>query len=339
MKVKTLAKVGGVTAAGLLALNMSTYTVSEKEQAVITKFGEPVRMVLGSDKHGQEDTDRISGVKSWIDENNPEVSLSSGAGLYFKIPIVESVKKFPDTFLELDSSAKEIPTGDKKRILLDTYGRWKIDNPLQFMTTVVTTNSAISRLDDKVQSALREQVGKNDLVEIVRSSNEFLESGEDRKHDQINYGRVALMNDITNMSNSMVNEFGVSFADVRIKGADLPAANANSVYSRMQAERSRISKGYRSEGMEQATGIKATADKEKTTILADAYKQSQIIRGEGDAKATKIYAEAYSQNPELFNLMNTLNSYKTSLAADPENPTKLIMGTDSQFMKYLNGTQ
>ncbi len=337
MKIKTLGKVGLVGLAGMIAYNSATFRMGEDEQAIITRFGDPVRIIAGSDIPGQSDTQRIEKIQRWLKEEGKDIAVGSGAGLYFKMPFIDSVKVIPDTWLELDSAPKETPTKDKKRIVLDTYGRWRIDNPLQYLTTVVTKNGALSRLDDKVYSVTREHVGKNNLVEIVRSTNTPLETTEDRTHDVIKYGREQIMKDITTDSNNEVAEYGVRFADVRIKRADLPASNAQSVYQRMEAERVRIAKGYRSEGEEMAMGIRADADKQKDVILADAYRQAQEIRGEGDALATKIYAQAYSQDPQFFNLWKTLDGYKATFGQESENPAKLVMETGSQFTKYLNG--
>ena len=192
MKIKTLSKIALVGTAGLIAYNSATFRIGEDEQALVTRFGEPVRIIAGSDIHGKSDEQRVEKIEKWLKTQNRSIDVKSGAGLYFKLPFIEGTQIVPDTWLELDSPPKETPTNDKKRILLDTYARWRIDNPYQYLTTVVTENGALSRLDDMVYSVTREHVGKNDLVEIIRSSNTPLESSENRTHDQIKYGRAKI---------------------------------------------------------------------------------------------------------------------------------------------------
>ncbi len=336
MKLKTIRNWGIASLVGLIAWNSVSYKIDETEQAVITRLGDPVKIILGSKEHGKEDKERLEAVRDWNNsQERPVNDIESGAGLYFKWPLIDTVHKFPDVILEYDSAPTEIVTRDKKRLEIDTYARWQIFNPLLFMKTVVNENGGRERLADIIYSGVRENAGKVNLVEIVRSSNQAIQTTEQREFDKIEYGREKLMEDITELSNIKAADYGISIPDVRIKRADLPEQNAQSVFNRMKAERERIAKGYRSEGAEEATKITASADKDRTTILAGAYETAERIKGEGDAIALRTYADAYKQDPKFFELLRTLESYPETF--NGENKPKVMIPIDSQFMKYLQG--
>ena len=235
-------------------------------------------------------------------------------GLYFKIPFIQKVRYFSKQLLDNDSNPTEVITKDKKNLLVDNFTMFRIVDPLKFLETVRGERSARARLDDIVYSELRVEIGTHDL------------------HDVVTETRNAIMAKVTKESNIKAAEYGIEVVEVRIKRADLPPEVANSIFNRMRTERERIAMEYRSEGKEEATKIRAETDKEKTILVAQAYKQEQIVRGEGDAQATKIYADAYSKDQKFYTFMRSMEAYKKSLKTD----TTLLMSEDSDFLGFLN---
>ncbi len=235
-------------------------------------------------------------------------------GLYFKIPIMQKVRFFSKQLLDNDSPPTEVITRDKKNLLIDNFSLYRITDPLKFLETVRTENGARARLDDIVYSELRVEIGTHDL------------------HDIVTENREKIMAVVTKEANKKTAEYGIEMADVRIKRIDLPPEIANSIFNRMRTERQRIAMEYRSEGKEESTKIRAETDKEKTILIAQAYKQEQTVRGEGDGQATKIYAEAFAKDPEFYSFMRSMEAYKQSLKAD----TTILLSEDSEFLKFLN---
>ena len=226
-----------------------------------------------------------------VDETEQVVILQLGKpvktvtnpGLNFKLPFPLQEKiTFDDRLLEYDSPPEEILSKDKKSLIVDNYVRWKIVDPLQFLKTVQAVPTAKSRMDDIVYSELRRELGTHDMVEIITEN------------------REQIMDIITKQSNSATLAYGISVVDVRIRRVDLPAENEESIYARMEAERKRQANKFRSEGEEEAQKIRAATDRDKTIILADAYKEAEKIRGEGDAKAVQVYAKSYSADPKFY---------------------------------------
>ena len=234
-------------------------------------------------------------------------------GLKFKIPIIQNVIKFDKRLLEYDAAPAEILTEDKKNLVVDNYAKWKIIKPLRFYQTVKSYSGAQSRLDDIIYSELRVVLGKHTLQDIVA------------------FKRSKIMAIITKKCNELAQKYGIEVVDVRIKRADLPPENEKHVYARMQAERERQAKKYRSEGKEQMLIIKSEADKEKTIILSEAKKKAEIIKGEGEAKAIEIYGKAFSEDEDFFEFFRTMNAYKDSLT----NKTKIILSPDNKFLRYM----
>ena len=234
-------------------------------------------------------------------------------GLYAKLPLIETVHRFEDRVLEYDAMAREIITADKKNLVVDNYARWKIVAPLKFYQTVTHEVGAQARLDDIVYSELREDLGKHTLTEIISTH------------------REAIMHTVAERCGEKTVDYGIEIIDVRIKRADLAREVEKSVYDRMSAERNRIAKRYRSEGEEEAVKIKASTDKEKVIILADAYRKAERIKGEGDAEAIKIYAKAFERNPEFYGFLRTLEAYQRSLSEG----TTVVLPSDSEFFRYL----
>ena len=215
--------------------------------------------------------------------------------------------------LEYDSPPEEILSKDKKSLIVDNYVRWKIVDPLQFLKTVQAVPTAKSRMDDIVYSELRRELGTHDMVEIITEN------------------REEIMDIVTRQSNSATLAYGISVVDVRIRRVDLPAENEESIYARMEAERKRQANKFRSEGEEEAQKIRAATDRDKTIILADAYKEAEKIRGEGDAKAVQVYAKSYSADPKFYEFVRTLDAYKKVV----DDKTTLVLPSDSKLFKLL----
>ncbi len=235
-------------------------------------------------------------------------------GLYFKIPFLQKVRYFSNQLLDNDSKPTEVITKDKKNLLIDNFTMFRITDPLKFLETVRGENGARARLDDIIYSELRVEIGTHDLHDIVTGT------------------RDAIMATVTKEANIKAKEYGIEVIEVRIKRTDLPPEVANSIFNRMRTERQRIAMEYRSEGKEEATKIRAETDKEKTIIVAEAYKMEQEIRGEGDARATTIYADAYNNDPKFYSFMRSMEAYKRSLKTD----TTLLMSESSDFLEFLN---
>jgi len=259
-----------------------------------------------------------------VDETEQVVVLQFGKpvriitepGLHMKVPFpIQEKNVFDNRLLEYDSPPEEILSKDKKSLIVDNYVRWKIVDPLQFLKTVQAIPTALSRMDDIVYSELRRELGTHDMVEIITEN------------------REELMEKVTVASNRATQDYGIEVVDVRIRRVDLPSQNEESIYARMDAERKRQANKFRSEGEEEAQKIRATTDRDKTIILADAYKEAEQIRGEGDAKAVEVYADAYSADPKFYEFVRTLDAYKKII----DDKTMLVLPSDSQLFKLLLG--
>ncbi|MEO2160611.1 MAG: protease modulator HflC [bacterium] len=257
-----------------------------------------------------------------VDETEQVVILQFGKpvriitepGLHMKVPFpIQEKNVFDNRLLEYDSPPEEILSKDKKSLIVDNYVRWKIVDPLQFLKTVQAIPTALSRMDDIVYSELRRELGTHDMVEIITEN------------------REELMEKVTVASNLSTRDYGIEVVDVRIRRVDLPSQNEESIYARMDAERKRQANKFRSEGEEEAQKIRATTDRDKTIILADAYKQAERIRGEGDAKAVEVYADAYSADPKFYEFVRTLDAYKKII----NDKTMLVIPSDSRLFKLL----
>ena len=257
-----------------------------------------------------------------VDETEQVVVLQFGKpvriitepGLHMKAPFpIQEKNVFDNRLLEYDSPPEEILSKDKKSLIVDNYVRWKIVDPLQFLKTVQAIPTALSRMDDIVYSELRRELGTHDMVEIITEN------------------REELMEEVTVASNKATQDYGIEVVDVRIRRVDLPSQNEESIYARMDAERKRQANKFRSEGEEEAQKIRATTDRDKTIILADAYKQAERIRGEGDAKAVEVYADAYSADPKFYEFVRTLDAYKKII----DDKTMLVLPSDSRLFKLL----
>ena len=309
----------------IVLLGNSFFIVDETQQAVITQLGEPVKVILGSLPPKQR-AEFDSAIERYNSDSSARLAVKQGAGLYMKIPFLQQVNLLEDRILEYDSEPTDIVTKDKKHLLVDNFARWRIVNPLLFVQAVRTEHEAQTRLDDIIYSILREELARSNLIEIVRTDN----SVESLK-EQISTGRETIMNAVARKANEQVKGLGIEILDVRIKRADLPKENLNAVFNRMKAERSRISKQYRSEGEEEAAKIRAETDRDVKIILAEAYKEAEGIKGGGDAKAAAIYAKAYSSNEEFYTFLQSLEAIEQSIGANDQ----LIISTKGGVYKFL----
>ena len=258
-----------------------------------------------------------------VDERQQVVVLQLGKpvrtitepGLHFKLPVpFQNAVTFDDRLLEYDVAPEEILSKDKKTLIVDNYVRWLIKDPLLFLQTVQAIPNAVTRLDDIVYSELRQELGKHNMSEIITET------------------REEIMEIVTNASDKATDQYGIEVVDVRIKRVDLPRENEESIYARMDAERKRQANKFRSEGEEEAQKIRASTEKDKTIILANAYKEAEEIRGEGEAKALEIYANAFNKDPEFYEFMRTLEAYKKVIVKK----TTLVLPADSKLFKTLN---
>ena len=239
-------------------------------------------------------------------------------GLYWKLPDpIQKVNIFDKRMLDYDADTNAIYTKDKKILILDNYARWRIVDPLLFMQALRTEHEALARLDDIVYSELRKELGQHELVDVVSTN------------------RAAIMQLVTERSDTAARQFGIEVVDVRVKRADLPPENETAVFNRMRAERAREAKTYRSEGEEEALKIRAETDLQAATIAAEAYETAQRTRGDGDAEALRIYAAAYRKAAKFYEFTRTLEAYEKAL----DENTVLVQPLDTDFFKYLQGSQ
>jgi len=234
-------------------------------------------------------------------------------GLHFKLPFMEQVHLYDGRLLNYDAAPAEVLTRDKKNLVIDNYARWRIQDPLRFYQRVGTVAGAQSRLDDIVFSELRQELALHDQSEII------------------DIHRLEIMEKVATKSAKKAEEYGIKLIDVRIKRADLPREVEESVYARMASERARIAKRYRSEGAEQAAKIRATTDKERTILLAEASRDAEEIRGRGDAEAAHIYAAAYEQDADFYDFVRSLDAYRKTLNTD----TTVILDAHSPLLRFL----
>lgn len=243
--------------------------------------------------------------------------LVTDPGLHVKVPLLQNVVYIDKRLLNLEAPAEEVTSSDQKRLVVDAFARFRIVDALKFYQTVrdTSTRAIDSRLQPTFVSALRNTVGDNTLETLVRKD------------------RAGLMLKIRDTFNSTARDFGVEIVDVRIKRADLPQANSQAIFRRMQTEREREAAEIRAKGQEEAQRIRSKADRDVTVILADAERDGQIARGEGDALRAKIFADAFSKDPEFFAFYRSMQAYKSSLTGDT---TTMVVSPDSEFFRYLN---
>ena len=239
------------------------------------------------------------------------------AGLQVKIPFIQNVVFLDRRILSLDPQPEEVIASDQKRLIVDAYARFKIVDPLKFYISVGNEMVARSRLATIINSRLRSVLGKHSLATLL---------SEDRTK------QMAIIQDGVNTE---AEKFGITIIDIRIKRADLPQANSEAIYKRMQTEREREAKQFRARGAEMAVTITSTADKEVTVLLANAKKQSEIMKGEGDGQRNKIFANAFGKDPEFFSFYRAMQAYEKALIGGD---TSLILSPDSDFFKFFGNT-
>jgi membrane protease subunit HflC len=288
----------------------SAYVVDETEQVVVTQFGRVV---------GEPNT---------------------SPGLYFKLPFIQNTNYFPKTLLHWDGDPGQIPTLDKTFLWIDVFARWKIVDPVKFFQTVNNPVSALSRLDDIIDPAVRNFITSYRLIETVRNTNRELDTyeiGLEEIQDDpkeiifVNTGREKIMDGVLKQAQPKLEKFGIELVDVKIKRANYVEEVRQSVYGRMIAERKQIAEKFRSEGKGEARKITGEKERDLKQINSEAYRKAQEIMGKADAEATSIYADAYNLDPEFYSFTQTMEVYKATL----DQNSGLVISTESELFRYL----
>jgi membrane protease subunit HflC len=283
MSSRVLGLAGGAAIVILFLIYTTLFTVHQTEIALVLQFGKPIRVI-----------------------DHP--------GLQVKWPLVQNVVIYDRRILDLEPPPEEVIASDQKRLVVDTYARFKITDPLQFFQSVGTEAVADTRLAATISASLRRVIGNVELQAVISVQ------------------RANIMRQIRDDVNAQAKSFGIDVVDVRLRRADLPEGNTQAIYDRMKAERQREAAQYRAQGAQQAQQIRADADRQRVEILADAQKQSQILRGQGDADSINIYADAYGKDANFFAFYRSLEAYRNSLSGQG---TTLVLSPDSEFFKYL----
>jgi len=279
---------GGVIAvlivAALIVLSSSLFSVYQTQQALVVRLGKPVRVV-----------------------NDP--------GLHVKAPFIDSVIKIDRRILDLEAPPQEVIASDQKRLVVDAFARYRIQNPLQFYQTLGSIESANSQLSILLNSGLRRVLGEADFTQVVRNE------------------RAELMSRIQRLMDQEAKPYGIQVVDVRIRRADLPEQNSQAVYQRMQTERQRQAAEFRAQGKQRAQEIRSKADREVTVIVAEAQSQGDQIRGDGDAKRNQIFADAFGKDPDFFAFYRSMQAYEAGLKSTD---TRFLLKPDSSFFRFFN---
>ncbi len=301
----------------LAAVASCLFTVSEREQVVVTQLGRPIWVISGARTEEEQKT-LLDEIEQTNQESHLDVDVSFGAGLYYKIPFLWEATHFDNRLMAYESDPRPITTRDKRTLIIDNFARWRITNPLRFMRKVRTMEAARSRLDEIIYSVLRRELGQREYQEIIRTTNNIfdreLEYALSDAVSRIEVGREEINQRVTEECVPAAREFGVLVIDVRIQRAELPEDNKNKVYSRMQAERQRIAMRYEEEGKAEQTKIMAETDKEVKIKLAETFRQARVIQGEGEAEALKIYAQGFREEDPTTGAGRTVRGYQS----DPE---------------------
>jgi len=321
-----------------IVLSSLLYVVDQTQQALVTQFGKPVRVIINP----IEGPKKEAILKKLRDQYAKEgISVAEGAGLRLKIPFIQNVKRFERRLLRWNGYPEQIPTKDKKYIWVDSTARWYIEDPLLFFRSVGTEEQAHARLDDIIDSSTRNSITKRDLIEVVRTDNREMRVAEEELREttevgQVKEGRPKIVAEITEASRKACEEYGISIHEsgVLIKGLTYVQDVKDKVEERMKEERQRIAKKYTSEGEGEFEKIMGDKERDVKTIMSEAYKTAQEIEGEADAKATEIYAKAYSKDPEFYRFWKTLELYEHSLGSEK---TRLILGTDNPLLEIMKG--
>lgn len=308
---------------GLITIKASLYILPEWQQAVITQFGRPIGDPI------------------------------KDPGLHLKVPFIQQVHLFDKRILNWDGYPNQIPTKDKKYIIVDTTARWRIVSPLVFLQTVQTERGARTRLDAILDAVTRDTISKHNLVEGVRNSNSILDnmksklarqkSGELKPGDEeeeivgeidpVTVGREALSAQIIEQAKSGLQEFGIELIDVQLRRIAYEESVEAKVYDRMISERQRIAQRIRSVGQGEKAKIEGKINKDLKEIESEAYGRAETLKGTADGKAMRIYAKAMNADPSFYKFIRTLEAYKKSIPQD----STLILSTDSEFLRLLRG--
>jgi membrane protease subunit HflC len=279
---------GGVIAvlafAALIVAYSALFTVYQTQQALVVRLGQPVRVV-------------------------------GEPGLNLKVPFIDSVIDIDKRILDLEAPAQEVIASDQKRLVVDAFARYRIQDPLRFYQTLGSIQGANSQLAILLNSALRRVLGEVTFTHVVR--------------DQ----RAELMGRIRELVDHEATSYGIQVVDVRIRRADLPEQNSQAVYQRMQTERQREAAEFRAQGAQRAQEIRSRADREVTVLVADATNKSEQIRGEGDATRNQIFADAFNQDPDFFAFYRSMQAYEAGLK---HNDTRFLLQPGSNFFRYFN---
>ncbi|AMN44162.1 protease modulator HflC [Rhodoplanes sp. Z2-YC6860] len=261
----------------------SLFTVYQTQQAIVVRLGEPVRVV-------------------------------TEPGLNYKIPLFDTVINIDKRILDLENPAQEVIASDQKRLVVDAFARYRIQNPLRFYQTVNSVAGANSQLSILLNAALRRVLGEATLTHVVRDD------------------RAALMARVREQLDREARNYGISVVDVRIRRADLPEQNSQAVYQRMQTERQREAAEFRAQGSQKSQEIRSKADRDVTVLLAEATSKAEQARGEGDGERNRIFAEAFGQDPDFFAFYRSMQAYEAGLK---QNDTRMVLQPDSEFFRYF----
>ena len=279
---------GGVFAvlavAALLLAYGALFSVYQTHQAIVVRLGEPVRTI-------------------------------TEPGLHAKIPLIDTVITIDKRILDLEAPAQEVNPSDQKRLVVDAFARYRIENPLRFYQALGTVPIANAQLANLLNSALRRVLGEVTFIHVVRDE------------------RASLMNRIRELLDREANAFGIQIVDVRIRRADLPEENSQAIFSRMVSERQQQAAQYRGEGAEAAQTVRANADRERTVIVAEAQRNAQRVRGDGDAESIRVYADAFGQDKEFFAFYRSMQAYRDALNG---RSTSFVLTPDSGFFRFFD---
>jgi membrane protease subunit HflC len=278
---------GIIAAVALVVASSTLFTVHQTQQVLITQFGQPIRVI-----------------------REP--------GLQVKIPFIQSVIAFDRRLLDYDAPGEEVILGDQRRLIVDSFTRYRITDPLLFFQTAGAAEGGIrARLNSIVSSALRRVLGNEPLLSVLSTE------------------RGRIMNEIQRQVNEEARRFGIEVTDVRIRRTDLPEENTQAILNRMQSERERVAREARAEGAEVAARVRAGADRERTVLLAEAQAQSDILRGQGEQEAIRLFADAFQRDPAFFQFYRTMQAYREAFS---EGETRLLLSPDSEFFRYFRGS-
>lgn len=271
----------------LFGISQSVFIVPEHQQTMVMQFGEPV-------------------------------GLHTEPGLKFKVPMIQQVMAFEKRALDVDTVPEQVILADRKRIVVDTFARYRITDMLAFYKSLQTTEQANSRISNIINSTMRSTMGTTTMADILSDK------------------RGQLMHQIRTQVNASTDRLGIEIVDVRIGRADLPDETSQAIFARMRTEREREAAEFRGLGQEIAQEVRSKADRERTIILADAERQAQILRGQGDEQAIKIYADAFKRDPEFYSFYRTMEAYRTSLSSED---TTLILKPEGDFFRFFGNAQ